>query len=256
MAGRLAQCALRRRHIAEHNSQGTYVSESAWSDGGSGASAFESEPAYQQLVQGTGKRSTPDVAYDADPNTGFAVYDSVNSVGWQTVGGTSAGAPQWAGLVAIADQGRVWRALALSTAPQTLTDLYQMAKSGGTAGFHQIGGSTYNTATGLGSPIGNQIIASLASTHTVEILQNAPTAKVQTEPNVNSLLIPATASRLLVSPGYVFTTCAGNGRQRDFRGPGKPSIWDASQCGSSGERGTKFGDLLRHHGRCRRLAPN
>ena len=51
------------------------------------------------------KRTSPDVAYDADPATGVAVYDSTNG-GWLTVGGTSAGAPQWAALVAIANQGR------------------------------------------------------------------------------------------------------------------------------------------------------
>ena len=41
------------------------------------------------------KRSNPDVAYDADPYTGFAVYDSYyyGGGGWFDIGGTSAGAP-------------------------------------------------------------------------------------------------------------------------------------------------------------------
>ena len=64
-------------------------------------SLFETEPAYQVGVQTTGRRTTPDVAYNAAERPGFAVYQGGS---WQTVGGTSAGAPQWAGLVALADQ--------------------------------------------------------------------------------------------------------------------------------------------------------
>ena len=50
-------------------------------------------------------RVVPDVSYDA--GVGYDVYDSFDGGGgWIDVGGTSAGAPQWAALVAIADQGR------------------------------------------------------------------------------------------------------------------------------------------------------
>ena len=65
---------------------GTYSSETAWSDTSGGYSTVETEPAFQEAVQNTGMRSAPDVAYDADPNTGFAVYDSIadqGAVGWQ-----------------------------------------------------------------------------------------------------------------------------------------------------------------------------
>ena len=62
------------------------------------------------MTQTTTARATADVAYDASPSTGFAVYDSVAYNGttydWLKVGGTSAGAPQWSALLAIADQGR------------------------------------------------------------------------------------------------------------------------------------------------------
>jgi hypothetical protein len=54
-------------------------------------------------------RGIPDVSYDADPNTGFAVYDSVTyqrQSGWFQVGGTSAGTPQSAATIAVADQLR------------------------------------------------------------------------------------------------------------------------------------------------------
>ena len=96
----LAERARRRRHDALDESRAeAYAGEAAWSGSGGGVSTFETEPSYQTSVQSTGQRTTPDVAYDANPNTGFAVYDSVpyaGQNGWFEVGGTSAGAPQWA----------------------------------------------------------------------------------------------------------------------------------------------------------------
>src|SRR5207244_2794009 len=88
-------------------SGGGYGSETGWRSGGGGTSAYVPKPTYQTYVStpSSTKRTGPDVAYDADPNTGVLVYDSVNG-GWFAYGGTSAGAPQWAALVAIADQGR------------------------------------------------------------------------------------------------------------------------------------------------------
>ena len=90
---------------------GTYGSESGWVDSGGGYSQYEPEPSYQESVQQTGMRSTPDVAFDADPNTGVEVYSTPpgSSQGsWQEVGGTSLGAPAWAGIIAIVDQGRAF----------------------------------------------------------------------------------------------------------------------------------------------------
>ena len=91
-------------------SNGTYVSETAWSDSGGGLSAFEPGQSFQTAALTasglpTTARATPDVAFDANPSTGVSVFDSVGGVGWVTVGGTSVGAPSWAGLIAIADQG-------------------------------------------------------------------------------------------------------------------------------------------------------
>ena len=48
---------------------GRYESETAWVDSGGGLSRYEGEPGYQRSVQVTGKRSTPDIAFDADPDT-------------------------------------------------------------------------------------------------------------------------------------------------------------------------------------------
>src|SRR5205823_6642705 len=80
-------------------------SESAWSGSGGGISSYYSQPSFQTGWQTSTKLGVPDVSYDADPNTGVEVYDSVNG-GWFVVGGTSAGAPQWAALVALANELR------------------------------------------------------------------------------------------------------------------------------------------------------
>ncbi|MGC1943195.1 MAG: S53 family peptidase, partial [Candidatus Acidiferrales bacterium] len=93
---------------------GNYLSEVAWSGSGGGFSSYEREPLYQSLYgipnDSRGYRGAPDVSYNANPATGFAVYDSVSlggATGWFRVGGTSAGSPQWAALLAIANSMRV-----------------------------------------------------------------------------------------------------------------------------------------------------
>lgn len=79
------------------------TSEVAWSDTGGGLSAYEAIPTYQKSIASiVGKfRGGPDVAFDADPNTGVAVYDSTKSggyVGWMVFGGTSVASPCVAGV--------------------------------------------------------------------------------------------------------------------------------------------------------------
>ena len=84
---------------------GNVISETAWAGSGGGTSAYVKEPTYQSDWQSSGHRMVPDVSYNANPNTGFPVYDSTayyGTKGWFEVGGTSAGAPQWAALVALA----------------------------------------------------------------------------------------------------------------------------------------------------------
>ncbi|HEV3082071.1 MAG TPA: DUF4214 domain-containing protein [Gemmataceae bacterium] len=157
------------------SASGAYVSEIGWghgshspSDGGSGGgvSAFEPEPLYQNSAQGSGRRANPDVAYDGDPNTGVAVYDSTNG-GWAVLGGTSAGTPQWAALVTLADQ--LGAAANPVQAPlnsvQTLAALYQEP-----ADFHDIvsgnnglaAGPGYDPVTGLGTPQADLLVPVLA----------------------------------------------------------------------------------------------
>ncbi len=123
------------------NAAGNYLSETAWHDSGGGYSLYEPEPSYQDSIQSTGYRSTPDVAFDANPNTGVEVYETPLHGGqgaWQTVGGTSLATPAWAALIAIVDQGR---ALAgedsLDGPTQTLPALYSLPSTD----FHVVGAS-------------------------------------------------------------------------------------------------------------------
>ena len=149
------------------NKNGTYGSETAWSGSGGGASQYQSEASYEKGVQTTGKQMDPDVAYDANPNTGFAVYDSVaydGYSGWLEVGGTSAGAPQWSALVAIANQGRVL------DHENTLTNAAAAVFAISSSDFHDItsgsdGGHSatkgYDEVTGLGTPQANLVAQGL-----------------------------------------------------------------------------------------------
>jgi subtilase family serine protease len=86
------------------------VREIGWIDSGGGFSSVFTKPAYQDTLP-TGStpiaatRGVPDVAFQASARTGPLVYDTAPGAGgWFIVGGTSCSAPQFAGLVAIADQ--------------------------------------------------------------------------------------------------------------------------------------------------------
>jgi hypothetical protein len=160
-------------------SGGTWSSESGWSGSGGGPSAYEGQPSYQKgvVTQTSNWRATPDVAYDASPSTGVYVYDSFpfggGVYGWLSVGGTSAGSPQWSALLAIADQGRaIYREPALNaTSPQEVMNILYKNP----ADFHDIttGSSLgspsysaragYDYVTGMGSPIAYLIAGSLAT---------------------------------------------------------------------------------------------
>jgi subtilase family serine protease len=92
---------------------GAYRGETVWNEpayavaGGSGLSKVYDEPWWQKGVQHTGRRSVPDVSYSAAIDEGVLVVWSSSGLGEDAVfvfGGTSAGSPQWAGLVALAAQ--------------------------------------------------------------------------------------------------------------------------------------------------------
>ena len=160
------------------NPDGSYNTEIGWSGSGGDLSPYESEPAYQEGVQSSGKRAVPDVSFDANLQTGIYVYDTFDYLLGHTHtlfipnGGTSFGAPAWAGLIAIANQGRVIEGgttLNSSSDPtQTLTALYSLPPSD----FHDItsgnngefsAGPGYDLVTGLGTPIANLLVPDLAA---------------------------------------------------------------------------------------------
>jgi hypothetical protein len=123
------------------------LSETAWSGSGGGISAYEQQPTYQSNYGLTTRRAVPDVSYNANPSTGVSIYTS--SDGWVKVGGTSAGAPQWAAI----------HALGLSTSHE---NFYQNAKTPSYSAYFRditLGSNGYSASvgydyvTGLGSPV-------------------------------------------------------------------------------------------------------
>lgn len=194
------------------NAGGSYSNETAWSGSGGGVSWYENQPAWQGRVQNSGGRSAPDVAYNANPSTGFAVYDSYQSGGspWFTVGGTSAGAPQWAALVAIADQGRALNhLLPLDGAAQTLPALYSFASNAfhditqGRSSFFYSAGRGYDPVTGLGSPVAQNVIAALAgSAATSAAASSTVAASASAKSSVTRADTPA--ATVTVPPGQAF----------------------------------------------------
>jgi len=142
-------------------------SEAVWNDGasggasGGGVSTFFALPTWQaglQLratagsVSALSKRGVPDVAGDADPETGYSVrIDGTDTV----IGGTSAVAPLWAALIARLNQinGRPAGFLQprLYQSPQSLRDITE----GNNGSFAAATG--WDACTGLGSPNGSAL---------------------------------------------------------------------------------------------------
>jgi len=163
------------------DSSGAYAGETAWGGSGGGQSAYESEPSYQAgyAIPNDlhGKRGVPDVAYDADPNTGFSVFDSImyqGQRGWFQVGGTSAGAPQWSALVAITNSLRA--GIGKSALSSTSLEVYSAAMASYGSNFHDVTSGAngtcgplcnaavgYDYVTGLGSPQAANLVPALAS---------------------------------------------------------------------------------------------
>ena len=98
---------------------GAYQGESAWDAGGGGLSQFEYSPSWQNAVQpasstptGATFRGVPDIAMDADLQTGMVLYTA--STGWTVIGGTSLASPLAAGVWARMLQGHPSRGYAQS----------------------------------------------------------------------------------------------------------------------------------------------
>ncbi len=155
-----------------HLSGEQITSETVWNTPGDGAtgggvSRQFALPSYQSGAQvpdnvdsNSAGRGVPDVSGDADPGTGYRIrVDGAD----QTIGGTSAVAPLWAGLTALLNQTL---GAPLGFAQPRLYPLL------GTAAYHDISqgsngaydaGPGWDACTGLGSPDGAALASGLAS---------------------------------------------------------------------------------------------
>jgi subtilase family serine protease len=144
----------------ENNARGW--SETVWDDlsiglgsTGSGCSAIETKPTWQTDT-GCSRRTDNDVAADADPNTGVAVYDTYDQAGWLEMGGTSAGAPMIAAVYALA--GTPTAGTYPSSYPYQNTGSLWDVTSGGngtcTPAYLCTGEVGYDGPTGWGTPHG------------------------------------------------------------------------------------------------------
>lgn len=152
-------------------SDGQIASETVWNEQasgqgatGGGVSAVFAPPDYQRNAgvppapTSAGGRGVPDVAADADPETGYnVVVDGQPMV----VGGTSAVAPLYAGLFALINQN-------LHAQGKPRAGFVQPVLYANQRAFHDItqgnngafsAGPGWDATTGLGSPIGQQILA-------------------------------------------------------------------------------------------------
>lgn len=168
------------------------IREIGWVGSGGGFSHVFAKPGYQATLPAGStpigsKRGVPDVAYQASSRTGVLVYDTapgdatggVNcspgdpcSAGWYVVGGTSSSCPQWAGLVAIADQiaghglGLINPKLyGLASGPNYSTYFYDVTTGNNQAdpsvpGYPATTG--WDPVTGLGTPNAANLVPALA----------------------------------------------------------------------------------------------
>jgi subtilase family serine protease len=145
---------------------GNVLSETAWSGSGGGVSKYLSRPPFQSGWQGMSNRGVPDVSYNADPNSGLPVYISNynGASGWITVGGTSAGAPQWAAAVALINAARAKplngaNGLLYALAAADYAGDYRDITSGNNGAYTAT--ASYDFVTGLGSPVSNNLVPAL-----------------------------------------------------------------------------------------------
>ena len=149
------------------SSNGAITSETVWNDGadggatGGGYSTSFAQPSYQSANTGQTGRGVPDVAGDADPNSGYNILVDGEQI---VVGGTSAVAPLWAGLIALLNQQLNTRLgfinptiYALPEPNNGFNDITQ----GNNGTFSA--GPGWDATTGLGSPIGTTLATLLAT---------------------------------------------------------------------------------------------
>lgn len=149
------------------NSDNTYNSEQGWSGSGGGESDYFGEPSWQTgtNVPQDGYRQSPDIALNADPNTGYSYYFNGS---WGVAGGTSFVAPQMAGTFALVDQDRASHGLGVigqadpaiySLASNAYGDFHDATS--GNNGYYNCGPG-YDNVTGWGSIDANAFVGGLS----------------------------------------------------------------------------------------------
>jgi kumamolisin len=146
---------------------GIITNETVWNDGpqggatGGGYSAMFARPNWQSGDVPQANRGVPDVAGNADPETGYKVQVDGQQL---VIGGTSAVAPLWAGLVALLNEklqssiGYINPALYGANESNCFRDI-----TSGNNGSYSAG-QGWDAATGLGSPIGVSLIQAMQET--------------------------------------------------------------------------------------------
>lgn len=141
-------------------STGTYSKETGWTGSGGGVSTIFAKPGFQSSVTTGTKRSVPDVAADADPASGWAVFSGGS---WGVIGGTSGAAPNWAAFTAVYNSEV---SVPFGYANSTIYDL--ASSSSYSTAFHDVtsgsngafsAGTGYDKVTGWGSYNGAKFIA-------------------------------------------------------------------------------------------------
>jgi len=199
------------------NLQTTTGPESTWNEGtvngglsagGGGISTQWPMPSWQTALgvisgssgtpcgalSGSFCREVPDVSASAQPSTGYRIFwTSTNGISnWFTIGGTSAAAPTWAALIALADASSSCAGHRLGFLNPAL---YQL-RAAWPADFHDVtagnndaagtnlgkylAGAGYDMATGLGTPAGANLAGDLCSDGSGAIVVDQTTINVST----------------------------------------------------------------------------
>lgn len=160
---------------------GTYEGEVVWNEsaigigaGGGGFSLVYDEPPYLEgTIQGGKQRGIPDISYNAAVMHGVLTYLDIPGLpmGFYLFGGTSAGSPQWAAILALVDQkaghdlGFINKALyQIGQAPSQYSACFFDITSGNNSAFGVLGltaGTGWDAVSGLGSPATDQLPAYL-----------------------------------------------------------------------------------------------
>jgi subtilase family serine protease len=143
------------------------VSETVWSGAGSGCSQYIGPQPWQTNLglPGCSNRIVADVSYDADPNTGVAVYDSFTyrgASGWLVFGGTSVASPAIAAIYTRAGGSQLTSSYPVSYTYAKKaygTNLFDVTSGTNTSAgcsptYLCTGSPGYDGPTGLGTPIG------------------------------------------------------------------------------------------------------